>query len=404
MSGSKNNIILPQAKIHKLDVDASGPESGMAGAPNAHLALFALSRTLKMLGYYLTDEKSFNVISQLIVYWAHGNKYANSITIEHGWLPRWTYQLSPDGSNAFSHVAKQYHSKFRVFHSDELLDAKLANCRTVWKQLFDHSQDHHLDALPEKFILVPLQSPMSAYIQENAQRLFGHDIPRSKEGYPILAQAIVDYIEQFDLADTPVYFKQEPRDPHNLAELLTFKHPQNGLLSKDLDVSMHQIFASGKCSGLVAFNSNSVHESLAWNVPSVSIGEFLWSAKLTNKPIPVDVQVLGGDSYANPLERECIRHYLKYVFDHQWELSDFQNPLIVKELVESYGYCHPYQTRQKYAMDVIHPPESGMHMTRTPLTTRVQRTVKKQYVAVANKVYHAVHGWLDGLEDRLLRD
>jgi|GEM_PF-4468044 len=404
MSDHTSNIILPQAKIHKLSLDDSGPESGMAGAPNAHLALFTLSRTLKMLGYYLTDEKSFNVISQMIIYWAHGNKYANSITIEHGWLPRWTYQLSPDGSNAFSHVAKQYHSKFPVFHSDELMDAKLANCRTVWKALFDHSQDHHLDALPEKFILVPLQSPRSAYIQEHAQRLFGQEIPLNKEGYPLLAQAIVDYIEQFDFGDTPVYFKQEPRDPNDLSETLMFKHSQNGLLLKDVNVSMHQIFASGKCVGQVSFNSNSVHESLAWNVPSVSIGEFLWSSKLTNKPVPSDVQVLANGDYSDPLSTPAIRHYLKYVFDHQWELSDFQNPLIVKELIESYGYCHPYQTRLNYAMDATTGSTGGMHIPQESFAKRIKHTIKKQYVAVANRVYHYVHGWLDSLEDRLLKD
>jgi hypothetical protein len=406
MTLSTKNIIVPQAKVHKLPFPEAREtqESGMAGAPNAHLALYALTRTLKMLGFYLTDETCFNVISNSIIYWGHGPKYANSITLEHGWLPRWAYQLSPGGSNAFSHMAQQYRPNFPVHHSDTLLDAKLAHCRYIWCSLFDKGLQKDLDTLPKEFIIVPLQSPMSEYIQEHAERLFKVEIPRNRDGYLVLAQAMVDYIERFDLGGVPVLFKQEPRDPNDLSESLVFKNPNNGLLTNDVKVTLHQLMASGRCRGLVGFNTNSVHESLAWNVPAVSIGEFLWPKNTKRPPIPDDVSILGGHSYSNPLAMPTIRHYLKYVMDHQWELSDFQNPLIVKEILESGGLCHPYLTRVKYSVEEI---TQTRHIEQIAsgdesFVSMVQQKAKTTYYRVANGFYELRHRTMNRLEEMLL--
>jgi hypothetical protein len=138
------------------------------------------------------------------------------------------------------------------------------------------------------------------------------------------------------------------------------------------------------------------------------VGEFLWPKGSTQggkiPPLPSDISTLAGHTYSNPLNMFRIRHYLKYVFDHQWELSDFQNPLIVKEIIESGGLCHPYVTRRKYSAEEI---RNTAHIERIASNekTVLQRWndgAKQAYLKLANTMYEYRHRAMGYLEKRII--
>ena len=112
--------------------------------------------------------------------------------------------------------------------------------------------------------------------------------------------------------------------------------------------STHDLFASGLCRLAVSINSNTLHEAIAWDIPAVSLGTLLWNSTNAAPPFP-GIDKAEQTMCTHVSENEEIMAYMYHVIKNQWFLSDFHNPLIVRELIETAGRCEPWSVRKKHA-------------------------------------------------------
>jgi hypothetical protein len=57
-----------------------------------------------------------------------------------------------------------------------------------------------------------------------------------------------------------------------------------------------------------------------------------------------------NNTFSYPHDCPQVLEYLAKLFCYQWFLSDFQNPLIVKEIISKSETIIPFQIRQKYSV------------------------------------------------------
>lgn len=324
-------------------------EFGRIGVQNSKLGLMAFCRTAQALSYDISLDGSQE--KYLSIFWAKADdNIKNKLIFEHGWLPRWQYQISAEGANTYSHIANSYSKNYIANMSDNELDNYITNLKKVGLCYSKNKSCNHLGKdLPKEYILVTLQSPNSIYMQDNSSRLFGSNVKKGLLGYVDLAQEVINYIEKFSLS-IPIVFKQEPRDPNILEGKVVFSDKRNKILNNRSNLSLFDIFNSGRCKGFISFNSNSLNEALLWGIPSVSVDSFLWPRDMEDPPVTSDILTLDevnkGDIDSKNISDE-VKHYLKYLIEHQWTLEDFNNPLIVEKIINTMGYCNPYQVRKE---------------------------------------------------------
>ena len=80
------------------------------------------------------------------------------------------------------------------------------------------------------------------------------------------------------------------------------------------------------------------------------MGRLVWDAKSDPKPFPADLQDGKKLLHSAGLENDVILAYMFHLIRNQWFLSDFQNPLMAKELIETNATCVSLTLRQKYAI------------------------------------------------------
>jgi hypothetical protein len=269
------------------------------------------------------------------------SEVGRSVIVEVAWLPRSHYQVSPSGSNAMGHYARTYACRPLTADETAFIRGYLDRVQRLYARRVDEAAVERLRRrLPPEFVLFPLQLANDFNLKFSGtglSRFYSADVNRNHE----LAAACIELMSP--VTSLPVVFKQHPFDTTtNLRELL---RGHQLVLDNADSVSAHDLFATGACKAVVSVNSNTLHEAAAWNIPAVCLGRLIWPEESERPPFKASVHDLPAVLSTRPLDDPGLLSYLHYLVRQQWTLTDFQNELMVAELVRTRGRCEPMHLR-----------------------------------------------------------
>ena len=305
--------------------------------------LDAFAETARELGHRVRRDpgRTLNRRDVLSIVWngRHHRLTGPGIYCEHGWLPIWDFQVSPGGVNADSHAAPfRWDGEALPERERAAVARHLERARRggIGREYMRYEAEA-ADDLPERFLLVPLQ-------MERDTNILRH-VPRALRRM----QSFADLVAASD-PPLPIVFKQHPADrwtgrDHHLALRLRRSRdrirPHGG-------GNVHRILKHPGCAGVVALNSNVVHDALLWEVPAVALGRNVWpregpSPFLRELPRDWDAARAWFHEPATQLVREA---YVRHLARHQWTLEDARDPARVEALIRS---AAPARTRPRRA-------------------------------------------------------
>jgi hypothetical protein len=312
-----------------------GSRSGFRHLKNAYQVLYA---TMEDMGYFVN--RCPPAEANMVFDWSEKNDSSSinsqRIFIEHGWLPRSSYQLSNLGTNARSHIAKN----FRPGALEPEQERYVLKQLSVMRQIFDSRISKRSLQKIKDFISMPFNLRYS-------NSVFSQYYSPDPQANIMFAQACVDYIENSSLS-LPVVYKQHPADRSRLGDVLRIKNKDSVLIENSDDMASIDLLGSGQCKLVVAINSNTLHEALVFSIPVVALGTLLWDEDAGSRPFVRDLNQAGTLAGHDPLSERSILAYLYQLFSNQWYLSDFQNPLMVEQLVQTRANCVPRELRQRF--------------------------------------------------------
>lgn len=296
--------------------------------------LDALSDTARKLGYKVARNPSqFPPDPRAIsIVWngRYHQRRGPTLYCEHGWLPRSSYQISPRGINAGSHIAPfLWDGAALPERDDRALDAHLAAIKSAtYAGYYQYMQADKSAAadLPPAFLLVPFQMEYDTNLVLHAP------------AHLRTMQALIDYVSGVN-PPWPVIFKQHPMDAQRGNRHLRLRvRRRQDMLWAQARGNIHQMLKSGACRGIVTINSNVAHDSLLWNVPTVVLGRNVWPTQGEVTPfltaIPRDWSALAA-SVTRPEAIACRRTYAHFLMRNQWTLADARDPERAAALLES---------------------------------------------------------------------
>jgi hypothetical protein len=266
-----------------------------------------------------------------------------AIILEVGWIPRWSYQASPSGSNAQGHYAGTYEYAELSPEDTALTRQHLEKLRRLYSQTVNwETVDRLRQRLREPFLLFAFQ-----LANDHNLRFSGTDFSKFCSSTPahnvVLAQACIDAVEA-ERPALPVVYKQHPFDPTK--GFSASLRARGVVLDNEDDLSTHEIFATGLCRGVVSINSNSAHDAAVWDIPSLCLGTLVWHKDTQRPPCPRSLSEVDTLPRRKPSEAPEMLAYLFHLIRHQWVLSDFQNGLMVEALLGTRGLCEPLALRR----------------------------------------------------------
>lgn len=287
----------------------------------------ALARTSSRLGHRVSRSVATSKRRKdtTCIVWNGRNHRSAGPTLycEHGWLPRWEYQISPRGINADSHMAPfKWDGRVLEASQREELERRLEAIRSGGPGEFVYMQTAAptvSNDLPRDFILAPLQMEWDTNIQRHVPRRFQS------------MQAFVDEVARAN-PPWPIIFKQHPADVRRGNRQLRLRmRRRQDTVREHKRGNIHQILKSGRCRGIVALNSNVVHDGLIWHVPAIVLGNGIWPNEgvgpfLTAFPNDwTELERLATDRQS----RDCRAVYAWYLIENQWTLEDASRPELV---------------------------------------------------------------------------
>ncbi len=299
------------------------------GILSVELLFKTLNKTLNYIG--ATSSRNIYIWGKDKTYARQFGRFDKLFFFEHGWLPRSSYQMSPDGINFSAHFAKWKYDPSKKTDPD--INPVINNLRKLY---FPPEKTESI--IKEDYIIFPFQMS-NDFNLKYAGEPFSSYFSRDKSQISKYLQFCIDYISDFNL-DMPVVFKQHPMDTQDASRLKLRRKQDRFILNSD-NVSLGALL--NKARGLVTVNSNSLHEALVLNVPVKVLGNFL-------ADISEYHNIFGNlltPFIQNPLKNIKIHQYLRHVLSNQWYLSDFNNPLMVMELITNSGYICPAKLRKK---------------------------------------------------------
>lgn len=268
---------------------------------------------------------------------------AKSIIMEVAWLPRWHYQVSPTGSNYLGHYARRNQFDRLTAPELEFIKDYLTKLQALFAQAVDWQKVARLRSrLTSDFVLFAFQLANDLNLKFSGTE-FARLYTPADDRNAVLAQACIDKTVEAR-SPLPILFKQHPCDmtPDFKGRLNT----DQWVLDNSDDFSPHEIFATGRCKGVISINSNTVHEATAWNIPAVCLGKLIWDSSAAMPPYSSRLDDLERIIQSPPHEDVTVLAYLHYLVRNQWMLSDFQNLSMVAELLRTRGGCEPMELRQ----------------------------------------------------------
>jgi hypothetical protein len=320
--------------------------SGMRHLKNAYQVLYA---TMEDMGYLVN--RCGPVEAKVVFDWSEKNHSSADnkarIIIEHGWLPRSSYQLSAHGTNARSHVAKNFRLTVPEAQQVHYVLNQVAVMRRIFESVISANGTNELRQLiGEPFIFFPLQLATDFNLKFSNSPLAQYYSADPKANVA-LAQACVDIMEQADLA-LPIVYKQHPADKTVLGDVLKLRDQRSVLIENKHAISSLEVLGSGDCQLVVSINSNTLHEALMFSLPVIALGSLLWQERDDSRPFAGALHAAKDLIGHDPLADANTQGYLYQLFANQWYLSDFQNPLMVKALIETQANCVPLELRRQF--------------------------------------------------------
>ncbi len=265
-----------------------------------------------------------------------------SLIVEHGWLPRSSYQISFSGANGRAAPPNLMGGGEYI----EIIGGKssLISRLDILKKGFLSKKPVKINfESDEEFVVVPLQMGNDLNLRDSSTKFSEHY--GKYDSTSLLVADLVDTINSYDLP-FPIYFTQHPVDhrEHNvyLRKCDRFVRANSGISTMDLIRHVN-------CRGIISINSNVVHEALCLNVPCCVLGRLFWRDD-QHSPFMSDPVTFFNNPSTYPHNCPQVLEYLAKLFCYQWFLSDFQNPLIVKEIISKSETIIPFQIRQKYSV------------------------------------------------------
>ncbi len=268
---------------------------------------------------------------------------ADFIVVEHGWIPRSSYQISRTGSNSRGAAARAQPGIFaeKIGGRQEVLK-RIATTKAGFAT---RPLDTDTAGLPSQYIVAPLQTGddfnlkfsgtefAQYYNIDNATKKFG--------------QAFINCIEQYSLP-YPVVFTQHPADHSSPDYRISgsgnmFLPHTSGIRTIDL------VAATECCKGVITVNSNVAHEVLCFDLPCCALGRLVW-AEECKPPLPSSIDAFIESLDSKPLRTDAVLDYIAKLLSYQWYLSDLQNPLIVLEILQRCDEIVPLDARKKYGL------------------------------------------------------
>ena len=315
-----------------------GSAMGMVSIRLAHYALYLGLDAMGVRYNQVAPE-----VADLVLNWSykmHDGPPECRMYIEHGWLPRSAYQISPDGTNGLSHVARDYRYKDLGDDETNVIEKRINALKKAYsKSVREDRVSKFVNEVKEPFILFALQLANDAnlkYSNSAYADLYGPE----QEDTRRLVEACVESIPGLHLPFKTL-IKKHPVDRNQYGNL----HGSDDyeFMDEASDIRSHEIFASGLCRGVIAINSNTLHEASVWGIPSVALGSLLWSGDCGVRPYP---ERWDGDAEQDGLPMKTLS-YLSWLLDNQWTLDDFLNPVMLSALLESRGRCVPGAVRNE---------------------------------------------------------
>jgi len=275
-----------------------------------------------------------------------------SIILEVGWIPRWSYQVSPSGSNFQGHYARQYGYTPLNSTQEQRTRQYLGKLRRLYEQSLNQDKVEQLRRmLKSPFVLFAFQLANDFNLKYSDTE-FARFYSAEPDQNVALAQACIDKIEPDKSAPRMVY-KQHPFDP--TAGFRGRLKARGEILDNEADFSTHEIFATGLCQGAISINSNSLHEAAVWNIPCLCFGKLIWNRNTSAPPFPASLSALRDLVRWKPYDNPVTLAYLYYLLRNQWVLTDFQNGLMVEALLATKGLCEPCTLREQHGLHVDSP-------------------------------------------------
>jgi glycosyltransferase involved in cell wall biosynthesis len=300
--------------------------------------LEALTETTRKLGYKVARDPAHAAPGTISIVWngRYHRRSGPTLYCEHGWLPRSSYQISPRGVNAASHIAPfSWNGAALSEPEDRALDEHLAAIKSAAHAgYYQYMQADKSAAagLPPAFLLVPLQMEYDTNLVHHAP------------AHLRTMQALIDHVSGLN-PPWPVIFKQHPMDAQRSNRHLHLRvRRRQDMLWPHARANIHQMLKCGTCCGIVTINSNVAHDSLLWNVPAVVLGRNVWPTQGERTPfltaVPREWSLL-ADSVTRADAIACRRAYMHFLMRNQWTLSDARDPQRVAGLIESATSARP---------------------------------------------------------------
>jgi glycosyltransferase involved in cell wall biosynthesis len=290
---------------------------------------------------------------------------------EHGWLPRWDYQISQAGINADHDDAPFVWNGERLTDEEVLqVEAHIERIKKGAPRSTEYIQTTApvSSDLPEDFLLVPLQ-------MERDTNILRHAPARLRS-----MQRLIDHVSAAN-PPYPVIFKQHPADARRRSQQLRLRLRRRQDLLRPHDAgNIHQLLRGGGCRGIITINSNVVHDGMIWDVPGIVLGKNVWP---TDGKSPF-LHSLPADWTRLELQR-CDKEWIArrqayacFLMSTQWSLADARNPDKIRTLLK--------QAHNKL-------PRSYVRATPLPRRARMTRTARRTGRTLVN-VTCRNHGWL----------
>lgn len=283
-----------------------------ARAPHERAFLHRLGVTVRELGHELChwDDADFLVV------WNGREWEADErprLVVECGWLPRWTYQVSPTGINALHHAANPHLeplSREREMTARLYLERIRAEAPPAGFRYADPSAPEIEAAPASSFVFVPLQVAADTNMASVPEAI------RTPQG-------LIDSVESMELG-APVVFKKHPATiAHH--EGLTLSDRWNRLVGHD-EGTVHQWLKHPACRLVVTANSNVAHDALLWGVPVVTLGRGVWpDGSRGFSPFfgpPVGELSFYRLASKRPGRQAAILSYVDFLIREQWTIED----------------------------------------------------------------------------------
>ncbi|MDH5181668.1 MAG: glycosyltransferase, partial [Gammaproteobacteria bacterium] len=284
---------------------------------------------------------------------------------EHAWLPRWSYQISPGGINADSHIAPfVWDGNVLEPQAQQAVEQHLADIRAGGPTQYSYMQTDvaAAEGMPEAFILVPLQMEWDTNIQRHVPRRYRN------------MQNLITDISRAN-PDLPVIFKQHPADVRRGSQQLKLRLLRSGdAIWPHNRGNIHRLLRSGNCKGIISLNSNVVHDGMIWDVPSITLGNNIWTRDGLGpflRSFPEDWSELYM-AWQDPPRRACRDAYAWYLLQNQWTMDDVSDAEKVAALFAGLRVKEQQSIRQARPQ----APVTHRAARNKPVESRVNRSVQ----------------------------